>query len=61
MIPTSRWWPPDGFWTRALGIPEKRIMTDTLGLTASFPGIERQDADLLKISAWATFAPRRDD
>jgi HK97 family phage portal protein len=38
-----------GFWTRALGIPEKRIMANTLGLTASFPGIERQDADLLKI------------
>lgn len=28
---------------------EKRIMTNTLGLTASFPGIERQDADLLKV------------
>jgi HK97 family phage portal protein len=38
-----------GFWQRALGIPEKRMMTDTIGLTASFPGIERQDADLLKI------------
>jgi HK97 family phage portal protein len=38
-----------GFLTRALGIPEKRIMTDTIGLTASLPGIERQDADLIKI------------
>jgi HK97 family phage portal protein len=39
---------------KAIGLPEQRIMTDLTGLSA--PGIERQDADLLKIFGMSDIA-----